>query len=76
MWLLPFSIAAGFVGFIVMILLVAFWIWMIIDCAKRKFRNDVEKIIWIVVIVFATWLGSVVYFIVVKCLNPHGVYRR
>jgi len=49
---------------------------MIIDCAKRKFRNDVEKIIWIVVIVFATWLGSVVYFIVVKCLNPHGVYRR
>jgi fatty acid desaturase len=53
-----------------------FWIWMIIDCAKRNFRRDVEKIVWLVIVFFAYGFGALVYFIVVKMLNPKGIMRR
>lgn len=72
----PFSLAFAGVGIIIAILFVIFWIWMIIDCAKRKFKNDLEKIIWILVIVFTTWLGALVYFIVVRMYNPRGLARK
>ena len=68
----PFAFAfAGFgIMMLFMILIVAvafaFWIWMIIDCAKRNFRNDAEKIVWIIVIALATWVGALVYFFVVS----------
>ena len=39
-------------------------------------ENDVEKIIWIIVIVLLHWIGSLVYFIVIKSLNPQGLMRR
>lgn len=72
----PFALAFGGAMIIVGILLLAFWIWMLVDCAKRKFRNDVEKVIWIIAIVFCNWLGSLVYFIAVKSFNPQGLISR
>ena len=71
----PFvALFAGVIA-IVAVLVLIFWIWMLIDCAKRKFRNDVEKIVWVIVLVLFTWLGAFVYFIVVKSLNPKGLAR-
>jgi len=45
-----------------------FWIWMIIDCAKRSFPppDSNLKIVWILVIVLAGWVGMVIYFFAVK----------
>ena len=66
---------AGFiVGFVFLILLIAtlaflgfaFWIWMIIDCAKRSFKKDIDKVVWILVIVFLNVLGAAIYYFVVK----------
>ena len=51
---------------IVGILLFAFWIWMIIDCAKRKFKKENEKIVWILVIVLLSALGAAIYYFAVK----------
>lgn len=48
------------------ILLLAFWVWMIVDCARRNFKNGNEKIIWILIILFAKVFGAVIYFFVVK----------
>ncbi len=72
----PFAFA--FVGVLAVfaILFIIFWIWMIVDCAKRKFKNSAEKVIWILVIVFLHWIGSVVYFIVVKMYNQKGIFKR
>ncbi|MSS74539.1 hypothetical protein EXS72_02780 [Candidatus Pacearchaeota archaeon] len=69
----PFT--AVFVGVLAIfsIAVILFWIWILVDCAKRKFKNNVEKIVWIVFIVFCPGLGSLVYFIVIKYLNPHGL---
>lgn len=51
---------------ILAILGTAFWIWMIVDCAKRNFKNETDKIVWILVIVLAQLIGAIIYFFVVK----------
>jgi hypothetical protein len=51
-----FALAAG-----------AFWIWMIVDCATNEpgdAANSNTKVIWILVIVLAHWLGALIYFLV------------
>ena len=70
--------AAAFAGAMMLVALVVLilWIWMLVDCAKRRFKNDTEKIVWIVVIVLGQWIGALVYFIVIKSLNPSGLARR
>jgi uncharacterized membrane protein len=42
------------------------WIWMIIDCAQRKFKEDNEKVVWILLLVFLGVIGAIVYYFVVK----------
>lgn len=72
----PFALALGGAMMIVWILLVIFWIWMIVDCAKRRFRKDTEKIIWIIAIALTNWIGALVYFIIIRSINPTGLARR
>lgn len=45
------------------ILAVVFWIWMLIDCARRNFEGS-EKVVWILIIIFLGILGALVYFFV------------
>ena len=73
---LPSWGAFAFAGILVGIVLFVFWIWMIIDCAKRKFRNNIEKIVWILVIIFVNWVGALAYLIVVYFLNPRGILSK
>ena len=40
-----------------------FWIWMIYACATRE-RNSTEKILWLLLVIFAPVIGSLVYFFV------------
>jgi len=72
----PF-LAAGF-GFLLLIglIILAFWVWMIIDCAKRRFNNDVEKIVWLVIIVLGQWIGALVYLLAIKLTNERGLISR
>ena len=46
--------------------LFAFWIWMIVDCAKRKFKGDSDKVVWILVIVLLGIIGAAIYYFAVK----------
>jgi hypothetical protein len=41
-----------------------FWIWMIIDCATREPAEGNERLIWILIIVLAHWIGALIYFFV------------
>ena len=66
--------AAGFIGFMVLMLLffvvmiaaLVFWIFMIIDCAKRNFKTEGEKVAWVIVVVIAGVLGAIIYYFAVK----------
>jgi len=40
-----------------------FWIWMIYECATRE-RNSTEKVLWLLLVVLAPVLGSLIYFLV------------
>lgn len=46
--------------------LFVFWIAMIIDCAKRKFKSDTEKVVWILLLIFLGILGAGIYYFAVK----------
>lgn len=42
------------------------WVLMLIDCVKRDFPNKDDKLIWILVIALTSWIGSLIYYFVVK----------
>jgi hypothetical protein len=52
--------------------LIAVWVWMLVDCIQREFppQDQNSKIVWILVIVLAGWLGALIYFFVVKKGKP------
>jgi hypothetical protein len=58
-FLLVIILAIGVASFV-------FWILMLIDSIKRKFKKDNEKIIWVLVIVLTGILGAIIYYFVVK----------
>lgn len=54
--------------FIVALVIFAFifWILMLIDCAKRKFKSENEKVVWIIVIALLGAIGAAIYYFAVK----------
>ena len=59
-------IGFGLVAIIICVLLLIFWLWMLVDCLKRDFKKDYEKIVWVIVMIFLHILGAVIYYFVVK----------
>ena len=53
-----------------------FWIYMIVDCAKRKFKDDSGKILWILILIFLGVLGSAIYYFVVKKPENQNVVKK
>ncbi len=49
-----------------MIFMFVFWIWMIIDCAKRDFKKSDDKIIWVLVVSLTQIIGAIIYYFIVK----------
>lgn len=45
---------------------IVLWIWMLVDSIKRTYKNADEKLMWILIIVFAQIIGAIVYYFVVK----------
>jgi LPXTG-motif cell wall-anchored protein len=41
---------------------IAFWIWMLIDCAMQEPDTGNTKIVWVIIIVLAGFIGAVIYF--------------
>ena len=44
------------------------WIWALIDCLKSRLK-DIDKLLWVLIIVFFNFIGALLYLIFVK-LNP------
>ena len=51
--------------FVLMIGGLVFWIFMLIDCAKRPMKDN-DKVVWILVLALTSYLGAVIYYFAVK----------
>lgn len=58
------NIFLALIIFSISILLAIFWIWMIIDCATKEPNQGNEKIVWLIIILLANWIGAAIYFFV------------
>ena len=74
-WFWPFLAAGVIFAVILGVLAFIFWIWMLVDCIQRKFKNDTEKIIWVLVIILVHWIGALIYYFAVKVSNLNGIAK-
>jgi hypothetical protein len=65
------SIIGGLFGLLVMLVCgalsiaaFAFWLWMLIHAITNKGLADAEKIVWVLVIIFLPFIGSIIYFFI------------
>jgi hypothetical protein len=49
---------------IVIITVIGFWLFALIDILRHQFRGNYEKLIWVLVVLFLPILGSILYFII------------
>lgn len=50
------------IPFLVMLLLMPFWIWMLIEALTKEPEDGDTKLVWVLVILLAGPLGAVIYF--------------
>ena len=61
-----FALLVWVIGVLLAIAVFAFWIWMLIHAITNKGLTDVEKLIWVLVVIFLHALGALIYFFVGK----------
>ena len=53
--------AGGIILAPVLLLVLAFWLWMLVDCASRE-KEGSTKIAWLLIILFVGVIGAPLYF--------------
>jgi len=44
-----------------------FWVWMFIDCLTREnYREQNDKVVWVIVLLLASFLGAIIYYFFIK----------
>jgi len=76
LWFWPFGLFAGILMGLFAVSIFALWIWMIVDAARRNFRNDTEKVLWLVIIILGSWIGALIYLLIIKSSNPKGLIKK
>jgi len=54
------EILGALLGFVVFVL----WIWALIDILKSDFKDNINKIIWLLVVFVLNFLGVVLYYFI------------
>jgi hypothetical protein len=58
------GLMAALVGGLIGIAVFAFWIWMLVHAITNKGVEDIEKIVWVLAIIFLPLIGSILYFFI------------
>lgn len=53
-----FTFGFGLIGLLCLIL----WVWALVDIINGRFREDTTKIVWILVVIFIPFLGTILYY--------------
>ena len=58
----------GFIGFgfgeLFFLVACVFWVWMLVHAITNQGLSDLEKLIWVIVMIFTHFLGALIYFFV------------
>jgi len=60
--MLSFILIASAVGGILLLAAIAFWLWMLVDCAMNESDEGNTRLIWVLIIIFVHFIGAVLYF--------------
>ncbi|HSH92774.1 MAG TPA: PLD nuclease N-terminal domain-containing protein [Roseimicrobium sp.] len=52
------------------LLATAFWVWMLVHAIQNEGLDQNQKLIWVLVIVFTSWIGATVYFFIGRPKKP------
>ena len=66
-----FMIFLYFLFFGLMIFAIIFWILMLINVIQRKFKNENDKVMWVLIVVLAGIIGALIYYFMIKKPNKH-----
>ena len=55
---------------LVVLAMMAFWIWMLIDVITKCPSEENKKVIWILIVIFTGAIGAAVYYFVQRPKNP------
>jgi len=47
------------------------WIIMLVDVVQRKFKNENDKVMWILIVVLTGIIGALIYYFIIKRPNKH-----
>ncbi len=64
--ILGLGLSIVFTVFMVSLFGFVFWIWLILDCIQRDFREPMMKVVWIVLMIALPLIGSLLYFFLEK----------
>jgi O-antigen ligase len=51
--------------FVFLVLVFIFWLVMLLDVVKKDFKKSDDKIMWVLILLFANWIGAVIYYAIV-----------
>lgn len=61
-----------FVMGLIALALFALWIWAIVDAVRSEFKDPTAKIVWILLLIFLSGLGLILYLIFGKGTKISG----
>jgi len=56
---LPIALAVALVA----IPLFGLWLWALVHCAHAEFKQPVDKVVWILILIFLGPLGTILYLV-------------
>jgi len=58
--------ASSVIIIIIAVFLFMFWVAMVVDCARKKFKHPIYKILWLIALAFLQTMAALVYCIAVR----------
>lgn len=62
--------------FLFIIAMIAFWIYMLVDAIKREYKQPNDKLLWVLIVLLAGFLGAIIYYFVVKREGKKSAIKR
>lgn len=46
------------------LLCLVLWIWALVDIVNARFREDLTKIVWVLIVIFLPVVGTILYYVI------------